>query len=272
MNEEPEAAAARMLGRTAGAADLAVAASRWLRDIAIRNMGGEQHRRFRVRAYTPKGTRVVDTGSFVCRDDDHEPELTALTQHAPAPPDLRIPSPSFEHVEASASTRGMRALGDYYAQWGQIVLGAVGQLQGVNNAMLGRMHRQLQDSRDQVDQLVAAILNYRVAEAQLAENRRVSERSDDARTELARQALLQLGEAARAFLVSKGMSPEVADTLGALGQSPDLVAALNDPDVKVLMQDPNNLKLLAGMLKQAGTQARAMRDAVPNEPPVAQAS
>jgi len=37
--------------------------------------------------------------------------------------------------------RGIKVLGDYCAQWGQIVLGSVGQLQGVNNAMLGRLHR-----------------------------------------------------------------------------------------------------------------------------------
>jgi hypothetical protein len=30
----------------------------------------------------------------------------------------------------------------------------------------------------------------------------------------------------------------MADVLGTLGQSPDLMAALNDPDVRALMQDP----------------------------------
>jgi hypothetical protein len=53
----------------------------------------------------------------------------------------------------------------------------------------------------------------------------------------------------------------MADVLGTLGQSPDMMAALNDPDVRVLMQDSNNLKLLAGLLKQAAEQARSAREA-----------
>lgn len=144
-----------------------------------------------------------------------------------------------------------------------IVLGAVGQLQGVNNAMLARMHTQLHQSRDQVDQLVAAILTHRAAEAgaELAEQRRASERSQDTRTILAQQALQQLGEAAKAFLAARGVTPELADALGAIGQRPELVQTLNDPDVRVLMHDPNNLRMLAGMLKQAAQQARALRDA-----------
>ena len=57
--------------------------------------------------------------------------------------------------------------------------------------------------------------------------------------------------------------------LGALGQSPELVATLNDPEVKVLMQDPTNLQALAGMLKQAAAQARAMRQAHTQNPTAA---
>ena len=163
----------------------------------------------------------------------------------------------------AATSKGMRALGDYYAQWGQIVLGSVGQLQGVNNAMLSRLHRQLQHSQNHVDQLVAAILTYRVAEAELAEQRRSADRSDDSRTVLAQQALQQLGDAAKALLAARGVTPELADALGAIGQSPELVATLNEPDVRDLMHDPNNLRLLAAMLKQAAQQARALRDAPP---------
>ena len=251
----------RTFGRQPGPADFAAAAVRWVRDVAVRNMAGDRLRRFRLKIYLPKGARVLDTRSFSCRDDDAE---TTLVAHQVDPmPDLRIPSPSFEHVEVASTARGMRALGDYYAQWGQIVLGSVGQLQGVNNAMLGRMHVQLQESRNQVDQLVAAILTHRAAEAELAEQRRSSDRSDDARTQLAQQALTQVGEAAKAFLASRGVTPELADALGAIGQSPELVATLNDPDVRVLMHDPTNLKMLAGLLRQAAAQSKALREATP---------
>ena len=256
------ARAEHLLGRSPGAADFAVAAMRWVREIAARNMGGDSVRRFRVRAYSPKGQRTVETASFAVRDDDadlEEASLPAAPELAPAA-ELRIPAPSFESIETGAATRGMRALGDYYAQWGQILLGSVGQLQGVNNAMLGQMHRQLQQSRDQVDQLVAALLTHRAAEAELADQRRASERSDDSRTMLAQQALQQLGEAAKAFLAARGVTPELADALGAIGQSPELVQTLNDPDVRVLMHDPTNLRMLAGMLRQAAQQARSLRE------------
>jgi len=98
----------------------------------------------------------------------------------------------------------------------------VGQLQGVNNAMLNRLHRQLR---------------------------------------LAREALNQLGDAAKAFLTARGVSPGLADVLGVIGTSPELVGTLSDPDVRALMRDPDNLKSLAQMLKAAAAQARAAQQA-----------
>ena len=68
--------------------------------------------------------------------------------------------------------------------------------------------------------------------------------------------LVELGQ----FLAARGVTPELADALGAIGQSPELVQTLNDPDVRVLMHDPNNLRMLAGMLKQAAQQARRVFD------------
>ena len=59
----------------------------------------------------------------------------------------------------------------------------------------------------------------------------------------------------------------MADVLGVLGSSPELMGALNDPDVRALMQDPSNLSSLAQMLKAAGQQARAAREAGAAPPP-----
>ena len=241
----------------------ATAACRWLRDIATRNTVGESYRRFRMKAYGPKGVRVVDTGSFLCRNESFDLDLPlgAVPQGPSADSALQIPTPTFEQVETKGAAKGIQALGDYYAQWGRIVLGSMGQLQHVNNDMLARLHRQLQDSRGQVDELVAAILEFRAAEMKVGADKAAEERANDTRTMLAQQALQQLGEAAKAFLAAKGVSPEMADVLGAISQSPDLVAALGDPDVKALMQEPANLKALAGMLKGAAAQARAVREA-----------
>jgi hypothetical protein len=262
-NEPDDATRAeRLLGRAPGPADFAVAAGRWLRDVAVRNMGGDPLRRFRVKAYSPKAARVVETATYACRDSDADAELPVHVAVAEtAALEMRIPTPTFDQVETHSSLRGMKALGDYYAQFGHILLGAVGQLQGVNNAVVGRMHRDLQQSRNQVDQLMAAVLTQRVADVQLADQRAASERNDDARTDLARQALQQLGEAARAFLTSKGVSPEMTDLMGLLGQNADLMGALQDPDVRALVQEPGNVAALAAMLKHAASQARAVRDA-----------
>jgi len=242
---------------------IADAAVRWIKDLAARCTVGERFRRFRIKVCSPKGHRQIDSGQFVCRNLAYEHTVEAADE---AIADLRIPEPDLDRAERAGMAKGIQALGDYYAQWGQIVLGSMGQLQHVNNAMLSRLHVQLSESRGQVDELVAAMLESRIAEARLDNQRKSDETAADARTLLAQQALQQLGDAAKAFLTAKGVNPEMADVLGAIGQSPELVQTLTDPDVKALMQDPTNLQALAGMLKQAAAQARAMRQAATQPP------
>ena len=235
-----------------GPREIMEAALRWLRELAIRNTVGEPYCRFRVRMFSVKGHKVVDSGHFVCRNDhEQSPDPEAAT------PELRIPTPTFDEAARSGSVKGLKALGDYYAQWGAIVLGSVGQLQGVNNAMLAKLHKQLEESRGQVDQLVASILEFRVKEIEVQEERLADEREGNARTALAREALGQLGAAANTFLASRGMSPEMIDVFTQLGGSPELMATLKEPSVRELMKDPDNLKSLAEMLRQAGAQATA---------------
>ena len=230
------------------------AACRWIRDVATRNTIGEEWRRFRVKVYSPKGVKLLDSGQFVCRNHDFDLQLPSAGL-PPAP----VPMPTLDEAANQGGAKALKALGEYYARFGQIVLGTVGQLQGVNNATISRLHRDLERSRDQVEELVAAILTNRFNEIQAAENRRVEETAGDTRAALARDALNQLGEATKAFFAAQGLSPELADVAKVLGQSPDLLGALKDPDVQTLMSDPGNLKLIAGMLKQAGLQAKAMQ-------------
>ena len=108
---------------------------------------------------------------------------------------------------------------------------------------------------------MASILESRVAKLEMAETRSATERQDDARHALAKEALSQLGDAAKVFLTARGINPEMADVLGVLGSSPELMPALQSPDVRTLMQDPSNLSSLAQMLEAAGQQARLARDA-----------
>ena len=244
---------------------LAEAACRWIREVSVGNTVGEQNRRFRIKVFGPKGHRMLFSTQFVCRNHGVDLDLGPTDRM----PKLEIPPPSFEESEAAASAKGIRALGDYYAQWGHIVLGSVGQLQGVNNAMLGRLHRQLQESRGQVDELVAAILHNRIDQAKIEDERATEERTGDARTALAKEAINQLGSAANAFLTAKGIDPEMADLFGTLSTSPQLMAAMKKPGVQQLMQDPTNLAGLAAMLEQAAAQAQA-QDQGAQAPPASQ--
>ena len=236
--------------------DIARAACRWVRDCAIRNTVGETFRRFRVRIHGPKGAPKIDAGTFICRNHHWIEEPPAASE---AMPDLRIPTPTFDQSAKDSTLKGIKALGDYYAQWGQIVLGSVGQLQGVNNSMLARLHRQLQESRGQVDELVASILEFRHNEVEAHERRRLEERAGDTRTELARDALQQLGTAATAFLAGRSLPPDLLETFGAISTSPELTETLRDPKVRDLMKDPDNLRGLAAMLQAASRQAQAAR-------------
>ena len=236
--------------------EIARAACRWMRDCAARNTVGDPLRRFRVRIYGPKAAEKLDSGSFVCRNHDYADEVDTEAADA-AVRELRIPPPTFDQAAKDSTLKGLKALGDYYAQWGQIVLGSVGQLQGVNNSMLARLHRQLQESRGQVDELVASILEYRHNEVEAYERRRLEERAGDTRSELARDALQQLGTAATAFLAGRALPPDLLETFGAISASPELTEALRDPRVRALMKEPDNLRGLAAMLHAAGHQAQA---------------
>jgi len=262
-DEEPPLGLTRRAHEPATPEQIAQAACRWLRELAMSNTVGEEWCRYRVKAFGPKGTKVLHTGTFICRNTEYDLELPVPSETR----DLKIPLPTFDQAANAGAAKGIKALGDYYAQWGRIVLGSVGQLQGVNNEMMARLHKQLTESRGQVDQLVASILENRVAELEMHEDRQANERQDDARHALAKEALSQLGDAAKAFLTARGINPEMADVLGVLGSSPELMTALNDPDVRALMQNPSNLSGLAQMLKAAGQQARAARDVSAAPPP-----
>ena len=256
--------------------NIARAACAWIRDCAIRNTVGETQRRFRVRVWGPKGMSRLDSGQFVCTNHGYSDEIETAAADA-AVRDLRIPAPDFDRSAKDSTLKGIKALGDYYAQWGQIVLGSVGQLQGVNNAMLARLHRQLQESRGQVDELVASILEHRYNEVEAHERRRIEERAGDTRTELARDALRQLGSAASAFLAGKALPPDLADVYGSISASPELTEVLRSPGVRTLMKDPDNLRGLAAMLQAAGLQAEAAQQnaaaaAAGSDPPDAEDS
>ena len=92
------------------------AAFRWVRETAIRNTVGERCTRFRVKLYGPKAVQCLSTGQFVCRNDNYD--LGDDEDPDEKIPEMRIPPPTFEEADRHGSVRGLKALGDYYAQWG----------------------------------------------------------------------------------------------------------------------------------------------------------
>ena len=242
---------------------LAEAGCRWVREMACSNTVGEPYLRLRLRVYAPKGDRMLFSGQFVCRN--HGVDLDIPT--ADELPKLDLPKPSFDEAALAASAKGVKALGDFYAQWGRLVLGSMSQLQGVNNSMVAKLHKQVEVSRDQIDLLVASILEDRVQQAERDDQRRSEERQGDARHALAKEAISQLGQAAQAFLAAKGVSPEMADLLGTLSASPELMDTLKKPGVRELMADPDNLASLAAMLEQAAAQVAQAKQQPEGQPP-----
>jgi hypothetical protein len=182
---------------------------------------------------------MVHSGQFVCREREDD-------------------RPSPQQAEADGVAHGMAALGTYYAEWGQMVLGSFTHLQGIHEDLTGRLHEQHTESRGQVDTLVGSILEARVQEATSREERAMQSEQHDTKASLARDALQQIGEAAKAFWMSQGLPAETAELLQLLGQSPRLTETLNKPAVRDLMRDPKHLEDLAKMLAaQAAAQAAA---------------
>lgn len=238
--------------------DVVDAAVRWARESVVANMGEEATHRFRVRFLTHKGQRVQTSVSITCHN------TAAAVELVPTLPNARLPKVNTEGIRDDMTVNEARVLAELYTHWAHLVLGTTQQLHGVTSHTIGQLQRQLSDSRDQVDQLVASILEGR-AESVRTEQAQVSQQRDsDARTTLARDALKQLGEATRAVFTSKGVPPELADVLGSVSQNPELMGALTDPDVRALITDPEHVKSLAGMLKEAAQRARAFREATAN--------
>ncbi|MCB9764972.1 MAG: hypothetical protein H6739_34685 [Alphaproteobacteria bacterium] len=232
----------------------------WVRRTAMRNTFGDRRRRFRVRIYGPKGVQTLASGQFVCTWHGDLDEVDDEALHvAPAEPALpRMPQAQFDGVEDSMTGPGMRALGEYYTQWGNLMLGSFGQLQSLHIQAADRTQRELVDAREQIERLVAALMEVRFehSKALLDDDRAVREQA--LRAQLVRESVSQLGDAAKLMLLSKGLTPQMMEVVHMLGSSDELMAALSDPGVRALMSDPKHLSQLAGLLKGFAAQHQQM--------------
>lgn len=236
------------------------AAVRWVREAVIANTGEEASHRFRVRYMSHKGQRVQTSVSLTCHN-------SAAVELVPTAPTVRLPTLSGDGGQGTITISEARTIVELFTHHAHLVIATTQQLHGVANQTIGQLQRQLSDSRDQVDQLVASILEGRAEAARADQSQVNQQRESDARTVLARDALKQLGEATRAVFAAKGVPPELAEVLGPVSQNPELLGALTDPDVRALITDPEHVKSLTAMLKEAAQRARAFREATANPNP-----
>ncbi|MEZ4322192.1 MAG: hypothetical protein R3F61_32265 [Myxococcota bacterium] len=229
------------------------AAELWLEETTAELTHGHRQKRFRVRCMAPKGSAMVHSAQFLVRDTRPPPP--------PDPPDprpeLKLPQADFSNVEHTQVTQSLHALGELYTRFGNLVLGAVGNLQRIHDSTTTQLHQQLQESRAQTDMLVGSILEARASELSVAAERQAESEQSDARSALARDAIQQIGEAARVLLGQQGLTPETVELLQMLRTSPQLEAALKDPKVRGLMQQPGQLDQLAALLRAAAEQSAA---------------
>lgn len=221
-------------------------AIRWLSQLVIDNMADYPVRRFRVRLQGLKGIKPHNTVMVTCTNRAARRAQREGAEGAPGLARAGTVAPAGTPTEA---------LSEQYARFGEILLGAMSQVQRVSAATIDHLSEQLSDSRDQVDQLVAAILERNVSDLRAESSRAQEVKEADTRTALARDALKQLGDATRTFLTAKGLPPEMGEVFQKIGQSPDLMNALNDPKVRELMNNQENLKDLSSMLLAAGQHA-----------------
>ncbi|MCA9568870.1 MAG: hypothetical protein KC656_13555 [Myxococcales bacterium] len=237
------------------------AAESWLLETASDLTVGHAMKRFRVRCMAPKGSAMIHSGQFVARD------LSPPEPQPPAPAAaLALPEADFSAVEHTGLTRSLHALGELYTRFGNLVLGAVGNLQRIHDSTTTQLHQQLQESRAQTDLLVGSILEARAAELNVTAERQAESQQADTRSALARDAIHQIGEAARALLGQQGLTPDTVELLRLLQTSPKLGSVLKDPAVRALIQQPGQLDQLAAVL-EAAARPRPIPPAVPDADP-----
>ncbi len=235
--------------------ELAQGALSWVRATAQRAATTDALRRFRLFAWGPKGVSRVFSRSFACRNARPRrplPAPIALGElQAPAP---RLGAAHFEEAANHHALYAYKALGEFYAQFGQMLFTGVAQLQSVQDSVVGRLSQELHSSREQVDQLLAALLKFRFQDARQSAEERDKSRESEAISGLAEQAVGQIGLAVQTLLLTRGLTPETIEIIGTLGASPELMATLRDPRVQALVKNPANLQILANMLRQIADQ------------------
>jgi hypothetical protein len=240
---------------------LAIAARRWIRETTDSLMAGRPHVKFKVGLWTPRGTTLLHSSRFEAknpgarrREADEEADVEAERRIAAKLPDLTptVATPPTRPGPFPPEERIWQSLGDGYANLislAQSTYSHIAKLHGAEIVSLSDQNRRLLGT---VESLSSDLRQVHVGTAEMdrAEVRDAGEAK--VREELGKQFIQELGSLGRAFAASKiGIPPELADVVGALGASPDLMEALKLPEVRAMLNDEGTLKELAALLKMS---------------------
>ncbi len=250
---------------------LAIAGRRWVRETAVSLMAGRPHVKFKIGLWTPRGQTLLHSSRFEVRnpgarrkeaDEDADVEaerkvaakLPDLTPTVAAPPPRPGPFPPEERI--------WQSLGDGYANLialSQSTYSHIAKLHGAEIVSLSEQNKRLLGT---VEALGADLRHVHVGTAE-QEREEVRDAGDaKVREALGVQFIQELGSLGRALAASKsGIPPELADVVGALGTSPDLMEALKLPEVRALLNDEATLKELAQLLRNVAAANQAAQAA-----------
>ena len=232
--------------------------------VSARNVLASRMAKIRVRAYGPKGHASHFSRNFTVENLRFEAQVEPSERpQAPQPP-----PETMEEAEVRAAMPGMSALASGYERHNKHVLDSTERLIGLHERITQRAYDELGSNRDHVNQLYREVADERrarvdekVKAAEAASDMVRNEQEAAERRELIKQTVDQFGDVAKAVLVAKGVPADLVPVLERLNGKPDLMAALKDPNVLEMLDDPEAVEGLSALLKQAAAQAVAHKRA-----------
>lgn len=283
------------MGNVPSAADLAMAAVRWLQETAGAQMNSTRRRKFKVSAWSPKGDRLLYSARFSCEnpdwdaaeDDDDErprpPTLVAVSGGLSAPR-IAVPNSAgtiekseksmvpMVMLEAIPEGRVWKALGGGYEHLLSLYERGFGGLATLQNDAVAGLSHQNRRSQAIIESLADRLITLRLGEASV--EREASDEAGDSRVreELGKQFISELGGLGRVFATAKlGMAPELVELADIVSASPELLDAMKHPAVRQMLREEKTRKELAELLLMAAkASAPAPEPTPPSNPPSAQ--
>jgi len=223
------------------------AACRWIATQAMRLTHGESSRKFRIRIYSTKGRKQIGSAHFTCHNTGYKPTDPKVT--------VAQEQERLGKVQIDAEARGVAALADYYRAYGQLVLDTMQSFAKATSGTISQVTEQNKELRDQVDDLVTAIIKLRHHYTQTDLQRQLSSQQVGVKQMLAKEGMMQVGETLRLLVGGANVNPELLPLVTIVGQNPELIAALKDPVVQNALKDPAKVRDLMMLVKHLEGQA-----------------